>query len=43
MGLITDDFTQVVKGAENLSERITILAAYGGADKPGWRDDHRRA
>jgi hypothetical protein len=37
MGLITDDFTQVVKGAENLSERITILAAYGGTDKPGWR------
>lgn len=37
MGLITDDFAQVVKGAENLSERITILAAYGGADKPGWK------
>ena len=36
LGLITDDFKQVVKGAENLSETIDILAAYGGADKPGW-------
>ena len=36
MGLITDDFAQVVRGAENLSERVTILAAYGGANKPGW-------
>ncbi|MCA1917377.1 hypothetical protein, partial [Methanospirillum hungatei] len=37
LGLITDDLAQVVLGAEDLSERITILAAYGGADKPGWR------
>ena len=36
MGLITNDFAQVVRGAENLSERVTIFAAYGGADKPGW-------
>ena len=36
MGLITDDFAQVVRGAENLSERVTILATYGGANKPGW-------
>jgi len=37
LGLITDDFVQVVQGAENLPGRIKILAAYGGADKPGWR------
>ncbi|WP_373840183.1 clostripain-related cysteine peptidase [Methanospirillum sp.] len=37
MGLITNDFAQVVRGAENLSERVTIFAAYGGADKPGWK------
>jgi len=37
LGLITDDFTQIVQGAENLSDRVTILAAYGGADKPGWK------
>ena len=36
-GLMTDDLMQVVHGAKNLSERVTICTAWGGADKPGWR------
>ncbi|NLV26497.1 MAG: hypothetical protein GXY48_04945 [Methanomicrobiales archaeon] len=36
-GLITRDLFQIVKGAENcFSDNCTIIAAYGGADKPGW-------
>lgn len=35
--LITDDISQIVKGAGNVTaDRLQVIAAYGGADKPGW-------
>jgi hypothetical protein len=36
-GWVTSDFSQMVKGAGNVTPgTLEILAAYGGADKPGW-------
>lgn len=36
-GLITNDFIQIIKGAENkTSDNCTVVFAYGGTEKPGW-------
>ena len=36
-GLITGDFLQITEGAaKHPADNITVVAAYGGSDKPGW-------